>query len=97
MKRLKYIITDKRIPVIFSCEMIHNEVLQSGISAGFLILTFNSSSNEFCVKCYGESTSLNLKMAKEDQSIITHYLNNQFLNLSKSVSEVKVFENGDLV
>lgn len=95
MKILKYIITDKKIPIIFSRDITHNEILLSGISAGFLILRYNDIHNQFSVKCYGESTSLNLKMEKEDQSIIGHYLNNQFFNITNSLADVETSENDD--
>ncbi|MDD2821704.1 MAG: hypothetical protein PHW29_10620 [Flavobacterium sp.] len=95
MKILKYIITDKKIPIIFSRDITHNEILLSGISAGFLILRYNFIDNQFSVKCYGESTSLNLKMDREDQSIIRHYLNNQFFNSSNSLADTEMSENDD--
>ena len=95
MKILKYIITDKKIPVIFSRDIIHNEILHSAISAGFLIIKYNVIDNQFAVKCYGESTSLNLKTDKEDQAIIRHYLNNQFFNITNSFADSEMFENDD--
>jgi len=83
MKILKYIINDKKIPIIFSSTILHNEVLQQGESAGFLILRFNKKEHQFSAKCYGESSTLNIVKAAEDENLIEDYLNNQFLTLSK--------------
>lgn len=81
MNILKYIINKEKIPVIFSAKMIHNEVLQEGLSAGFLILYFKKTENLFLAKCYGESSSLNLKKSMEDEKIIEDFLNHQFLTI----------------
>ncbi|OYX86372.1 MAG: hypothetical protein B7Y83_01600 [Flavobacteriales bacterium 32-34-25] len=56
LKILKYIINEQKIPIIFSTTITHNEVLSSGLSAGFLILNFDLNYKKFQVKCYGEST-----------------------------------------
>lgn len=76
MKKLKYIINDRNIPVLFSEEIVHNEVLQKAKSAGFLMIKFDSLKNRFVAKCFGESTSLNI-MANviEDKKIIENFLN----------------------
>jgi hypothetical protein len=81
MKILKYIINKNKIPVIFSAKMTHNEVLQEGLSAGFLILYFKKNDKLFSAKCYGESCSLNLKKSLEDEELIEYFLNNQFLTI----------------
>lgn len=78
MKILKYIINEQKIPIIFSKNITHNEVLSSGISAGFLILNFDPNYKKFQVKCYGESTSLNIKKLNDDEALIENFLNNQF-------------------
>jgi hypothetical protein len=81
MNILKYIINEEKIPVIFSAKLLHQDILQKGISAGFLILNYDLDTNIFDVKCFGESTSMNLKVAEADESIISEYLNKQFYNL----------------
>lgn len=81
MKILKYIINEKKIPVLFSTEIIHNEVLLKGHSAGFLILRYDKIKNKFLAKCYGESSSLNIKNTSEDAGLIENYLNNQFFSI----------------
>ena len=78
MKILKYIINEKNIPILFSTAITHNEVMQKGQSAGFLIVWYDVQVNKFIVKCFGESTSLKTKICSDDQNIIEHYLNNNF-------------------
>jgi hypothetical protein len=81
MKILKYIINTKKIPIIFSSKMVHNEVLQEGHSAGFLILRYNKRDHQFSVKCFGESSSLKIVKAADDENLIEDFLNNQFLTI----------------
>ncbi|MEY4011054.1 MAG: hypothetical protein RIT22_178 [Bacteroidota bacterium] len=90
MNILKYIINEDKIPVIFSAKMVHQEILQKGISAGFLILNYDVDANVFVVKCFGESTSMNLKMSSEDDTIISEYLNKQFYNLGYIPDEIQL-------
>ncbi len=82
MNILKYIINEEKIPVIFSAKLLHQEILQRGISAGFLILNYDIDTNLFGVKCFGESTSMNLRVADQDEQIISDFLNKQFYILS---------------
>ncbi len=81
MKILKYIINEQKIPIIFSTTITHNEILSSGLSAGFLILNFDLNHKKFKVKCYGESTSLNMTKSNEDETLIENFLNNQFYTI----------------
>ena len=83
MKILKYIINEKKIPLIFSSDITHSDVVLKALSAGFLILRFDLERNKFSVKCYGESTSLNIKNAKEDEILIADFLNNQFYTIKQ--------------
>lgn len=83
MKILKYIINEKKIPILFSTEITHCDVLSKALSAGFLIVKFDTNYNKFLVKCYGESSSLNIKTSNEDESLIENYLNNQFYTVKK--------------
>lgn len=87
MKILKYIINEKKIPLIFSPDITHSDVILKAHSAGFLILRFDLQHNKFSVKCYGESTSLNIKNAKEDETLIADFLNNQFYTIKQSEKE----------
>lgn len=81
MNILKYIINEEKIPVIFSAKLLHQEILQKGVSAGFLILNYDIDANLFVVKCFGESTSMNLRVADQDELIISEFLNKQFYTL----------------
>ena len=74
---IKYIISEGGIPVLFSCDLIHDEVLNSGcVSAGFLVLRYDSVKALFVVRCFGESKSLKLKSRLEiDAKIIQDFFN----------------------
>ena len=76
-KMIKYIISKDGIPVLFSCDIIHAEVLQNGfLSAGFLILRYDVVKSVFFVKCFGESSSLKVKSELEaDEKIIEDFFN----------------------
>ena len=81
MNVLKYVIDKKNIPIIFSKKITHSDIMLDAISAGFLIVKFDINSRKFIVKCFGESTSLNIKIANEDQYLLENYLNNEFMLL----------------
>jgi len=79
MKLIKYIINDNDIPVLFSTELIHNEVIQKGKSAGFMTISYNRDEARFTARCFGESTSLKIACDKDkDQKIIEDFFNKQF-------------------
>ncbi|WP_396185611.1 hypothetical protein [Flavobacterium sp.] len=78
MNVLKYVVSEKKIPIIFSKEITHSDVMSDAISAGFLIVKFDVNIPRYIVKCFGESTSLNIKIADEDEYLIENYLNNKF-------------------
>jgi len=78
MKILKYIINEKKIPIIFNTEIMHSDVMLNAISAGFLILRFDTQHGKFLATCYGESSSLKINKSIEDETLIEHFLNNQF-------------------
>jgi len=76
MDLMKYIISDCGAPLLFSKEILHNQVLQSGRSAGFLFLKFDLANRKVKAHCFGRSTTLNLTAsAREDQVIIEAFLN----------------------
>jgi hypothetical protein len=91
MNILKYIINEENIPIIFSETISHQDILQKGIAAGYLILNYEVESNTFHVKCFGQSTSMHLTSSEDDEEIITAYLNNQFINTIPS-SELLGFD-----
>lgn len=90
MNILKYIINEEKVPVIFSAKMMHQDILQKGISAGFLILNYDVDTNTFFVKCFGESTSMNLKVSAGDEIVISEYLNKRFYNLGHIQNEIQL-------
>ncbi len=90
MNILKYIINEDKVPVIFSAKMMHQDILQKGISAGFLILNYDLDANVFVVKCFGESTSMNLKVSAGDEIVISEYLNKRFYNLGHIQNEIQL-------
>lgn len=78
MKILKYVINDNDIPVLFSTELIHNEVMQKVKSAGFMTIKYNSDEARFTATCFGESSSLQIASnAVTDKQIIEDFFNKQ--------------------
>jgi len=85
LKILKYIICNTNIPVLFSKEIVHDEFSLEVKSAGFLIVSFDVQLNKFKAKCFGESSSLNIKANPlEDEQIIEIYLNEQFFTFNNA-------------
>jgi hypothetical protein len=76
VKIIKYIINDNNIPVLFSADLTHNEVLQKVKSAGFMIINYNKEEGQFTATCFGESTSLKVTShAATDKKIIEDFFN----------------------
>jgi hypothetical protein len=78
MNILKYVVNRKKIPIVFSTDIKHSDVMKDAISAGFLIVKFDSNHSKYIVNCFGESTSLNIKKADEDEFLIENFLNTKF-------------------
>jgi len=93
MNILKYIITEENSPIIFSKKIMHDAILPKGIAAGFLILNYDLDTNLFVVKCFGESTAMNLKVSENDEFIISEYLNKQFYTLGHLTDEIHLIQN----
>ena len=76
-KIIKYIISEDGIPILFSCDIRHADVLQSGcLSAGFLVFRYDATKAIFLVRCFGESSSLKVKSKLEvDEKIIEDFFN----------------------
>jgi len=83
--KLKYVVFDHTMPVVFGEYFQHSDVRGRGIptSAGFCSIreidTPENSANP-CVRmlkvsCYGESISLKLKSSPEDERLIERMLN----------------------
>lgn len=78
MKLLKYVINDNDIPVLFSTDLIHNEVTQKVKSAGFMTIRYNIDEARFNATCFGESTSLQITSdSLSDKKIIEDFFNKQ--------------------
>lgn len=75
---LKYCVSSKKTPIIFSNDIMHCDVMPDAISGGFLIVKFDLNTLKFSVKCFGESTSLNITIAENDKELLENYLNNKF-------------------
>lgn len=75
MKILKYVINDAGLPIIFSVDNLHSDILTKVVAAGFLIIDFDWQKEFFFVKCYGESSCLGISSRLEDTSIIEIHLN----------------------
>lgn len=90
MNILKYIINEDKTPIIFSEKLLHHDIIQTGIAAGYVILNYDVETNLFLVKCFGEGASMNLSVTDQDESIISEYLNNNFYNLKHLSNEFKL-------
>lgn len=76
-KIIKYVITEDGVPILFSCDIRHADILQKGsVSAGFLVLRYDATKAAFLARCFGESSSLKVKSKLEaDQKIIEDFFN----------------------
>lgn len=75
---LKYCVNEKKIPIIFSSDIIHCDAMPEAILAGFLVVNFDFETLRFTARCFGESLSLKIKTTEDDQEIIENFLNNKF-------------------
>ena len=75
MKIVKYIIKDNGIPILFCPKKVHSDIVNTGVSAGYAIIDYNVTSDEFIVKCFGGSDSLKVSIRHQDCRIIQNYLN----------------------
>jgi hypothetical protein len=75
---LKYCVNGKKIPIIFSSDIIHCDVMPDAISAGFIIMKFDIHTSKFLVRCFGESVSLKINIGEDDKELLEDYLNNKF-------------------
>jgi hypothetical protein len=75
MKIVKYVIKSDGVPILFNPRILHSEAIDKGISAGFAIVDYEVTIDQFKVKCYGCSDSLQLSSHEGDDTIIKNYLN----------------------
>lgn len=75
MKIVKYVINKDGIPLLFNTTIMHSDIINKGISAGFAIIDYDFTINQFKVKCYGGSETLQILSQEGDCRIIQNYLN----------------------
>jgi hypothetical protein len=74
-KILKYIISNETFPILFNTQILHSDISVVVSSAGFVIVNYDKEKNKFFVKCYGESSTLNIGSKKNDNLLIENFLN----------------------
>lgn len=78
MKILKYIITDSNKPILFSSNILDNEISTEANSSGFVIIYFDPELIKFQVKCFGKLKSrCAYSQNNDDEVLIEKYLNNR--------------------
>lgn len=79
--KTKYIIIDGSYPVVFSDALTHSDVARGFkvTSAGYVNIKSNLDTNIIDTTPYGESESLKLKPAEEDEFILNKLLNKNYL------------------
>lgn len=93
MKIVKYVIKKNEDPILFCPKVSHSDVVNTGISAGYVIIYYEFVSDKFIVKCFGSSGSLKLSIRVEDCNIIQDYLNNLLCDYkNNSINELKLFD-----
>lgn len=75
MKILKYVIIETGLPIIFSVDNLHTDILTKVVAAGFVIIDYDWEKEFFFVKCYGGSSCIGISSRAEDTSIIEIHLN----------------------
>lgn len=92
MKIVKYVIKDNGIPILFCSKIMHSEVVNRAISAGFAIIHYDFTLDKFIVKCFGSSDSLKINIRKQDCNIIQDYLNNLLCDTKTGlIEDLKLF------
>lgn len=85
--KLKYVVFDGALPVVFGEYFKHCDVFVRGseaTSAGFCtieqvtVVNHGKVESSFKVECFGESTSLKLKTKPNDCRVLTKVLNDIF-------------------
>jgi hypothetical protein len=75
MRILKYVINDHGLPIIFSMDNLHTDIITKVVAAGYVIISYDSDKEFFFVKCYGESDLLGISSRLIDDEIIEKHLN----------------------
>lgn len=77
MKIVKYIIKKDGTPILFNTNVMHSDVIELVISAGFVIVNYDMDRSQFNAKCYGKSSSLKIGSKESDFLLIEKLLNNK--------------------
>jgi hypothetical protein len=84
MRIVKYVIQSNGIPLIFNTKIVFldniKKVISSGnkvVSAGIAIIYYDETNEQFMVKCYGESSYLNIAFKEADCILIQNFLNDR--------------------
>jgi hypothetical protein len=86
---VKYIIDESGFPTLFKTNILHIDILNSAISAGYAIISYDLLTDKFSVKCYGGGESLKVSVNVKDCVLIQDYLNRLACNLDlESVSRL---------
>ena len=73
---MKYVINNQNEPILFSRNLVHNQITENVISAGFTKITFDENTKSYNVVCFGESSTLKLKSnSLNDKEIIEAFIN----------------------
>ena len=80
MKIVKYIIKSDGVPLLFNAKIMHSVAIEKCISAGFAIIDYDTALDQFIVKCYGSSESLQVGSREGDCTIIQNHLNKLLFN-----------------
>ncbi len=81
------------MPLLFSVEILHATIDAIPVSAGFAIIDYDSTIDQFKVKCFGDSSSLQKEMNAHDCFIIQDYLNNLLCNSDSETITTTIGDN----
>lgn len=91
MKIVKYVIKSNGVPLLFSQSIIHSAAIDKGVSAGFAIINYDLTIDQFKVKCYGGSETLQIWSHEGDCTIIQNYLNGLLYTITfDSISSMQI-------
>jgi hypothetical protein len=92
MKIVKYVIKSNGVPLLFNQSIIHSAAIDEGVSAGFAIIDYDVTIDQFKVKCYGGSETLQIRSHEGDCTIIQNYLNGLLCTITfDSIAAMQIF------
>lgn len=75
MKISKYVIYSAGLPIIFSVDNLHTDILTKVVAAGFVIIDYDWEKEFFFVSCLGDSSCLGISSRLADTSLVEMHLN----------------------